>query len=189
MPILVGLPRKQSGRWFTEVDKADMPRFAAIDFETANHSPDSACAVGLVVVEDSRIVDRVYSLIRPPTREFAFTHIHGLTWSDVSHAPAFAEVWSEIRGRLAGVKFLAAHNAPFDRNVLSSCCESYGLPTVRRPFVCTVQVAREVWSIYPTKLPDVCRRLRIPLRHHEAGSDAEACARIVIAAAAVGWKP
>ena len=28
-----------------------MTRFAAIDFETANHSQDSACAVGVVIVE------------------------------------------------------------------------------------------------------------------------------------------
>ncbi|MFA5187667.1 MAG: exonuclease, partial [Patescibacteria group bacterium] len=34
----------------------------------------------------------------------------------------------------------------------------------------------------PTKLPDVCRRLKIPLNHHDAASDAEACARIVMAA-------
>lgn len=166
-----------------------MPRFAAIDFETANYSADSACAVGLVIVEGGQIVDRAYSLIRPPTRQFAFTHIHGLTWSDVRHAPTFADVWSQIRARLAGARFLAAHNAPFDRNVLSSCCDSSGVPAVRRRFVCTVQVAREVWGIYPTKLPDVCRRLRIPLRHHQADSDAEACARIVIAAAAAGWTP
>jgi hypothetical protein len=34
----------------------------------------------------------------------------------------------------------------------------------------------------PDNPADVCRHLRIPLRHHDAGSDAEACARIVIAA-------
>ena len=28
----------------------------------------------------------------------------------------------------------------------------------------------------------------IPLRHHDSGSDAEACARIVLAAAAEGWR-
>jgi DNA polymerase-3 subunit epsilon len=166
-----------------------MPRFAAIDFETANHSADSACAVGVVIVEGNRIVDRAYSLIRPSTRDFDFTHIHGLTWSDVSHARPFAEIWPEIRSRLSGVSFLAAHNAPFDRNVLSSCCQGYGQPVFRKRFVCTVQIAREVWNIYPTKLPDVCGRLRIPLRHHQADSDAEACARIVIAAAAAGWTP
>ena len=35
----------------------------------------------------------------------------------------------------------------------------------------------------------LCRRLRIPLRHHDAGSDALACARIVLAAQADGWLP
>jgi DNA polymerase-3 subunit epsilon len=164
-----------------------VPRFAAIDFETANHSPDSACAVGVVVVADDRIVDRAYHLIRPPTREFFFTHVHGLSWSDVRAAPTFADLWPELRHRLGAAEFLAAHNAPFDRKVLHGCCRSHGLPALRQPFVCTVRVARQTWGIYPTKLPDVCARLRIPLRHHQADSDAEACARIVMAAAAAGW--
>lgn len=164
-------------------------RFAAIDFETANHRADSACAVGIVVVSGERIVDRIYHLIRPATREFVFTHVHGLTWSDVSTAPTFAEIWPGIQDRLGDVSFLAAHNAPFDRNVLSGCCAAYGLPAVRHPFVCTVKVARQVWNIRPTRLPDVCARLRISLRHHQADSDAEACARILIAAAAAGWSP
>ena len=38
------------------------------------------------------------------------------------------------------------------------------------------------WGVRPTKLPDVCRFLGIPLKHHDALSDAEAAARIVIAA-------
>ena len=41
---------------------------------------------------------------------------------------------------------------------------------------------RRLGPVYPTKLPDVCRRLGIALRHHDALSDAEACARIVLAA-------
>jgi DNA polymerase-3 subunit epsilon len=164
-------------------------RFAAIDFETANHDRASACAVGLVVVDGGRIVDRMYELIRPPTREFIFTHIHGLTWSDVQSAPSFADLWQSLERQIRSVEFLAAHNAPFDRGVLSSCCQSHGLAVPRRQFVCTVRVAREVWNIYPTKLPDVCERLRISLRHHHAGADAEACARIVMAAARAGWTP
>lgn len=36
-------------------------------------------------------------------------------------------------------------------------------------------------SSLPTTLPDVCRRLGITLRHHDALSDAEACAKVVIA--------
>jgi DNA polymerase-3 subunit epsilon len=164
-------------------------RFAAIDFETANHDRASACAVGVVVVERRRIVDRVYELIRPPTREFVFTHIHGLTWIDVRSAPTFADLWPQLKRQIGSVDFFAAHNAAFDSSVLSHCCQVYRLPAPRLPFVCTVRVAREVWGIYPTKLPDVCHRLRIPLRHHQADADAEACARIVVAATNAGWTP
>ncbi|MBI5462666.1 MAG: 3'-5' exonuclease [Gammaproteobacteria bacterium] len=165
-----------------------MPRFAAIDFETASHGRDSACAVGVVIVERGRIVDRLYELIRPPSRQFAFTYIHGLSWEDVKDAPSFDAVWSGITRELTGVAFLAAHNAPFDKGVLGACCATYELPAPEQPFVCTVRLARAQWDIHPTKLPDVCRHLGIDLRHHQADSDAEACARIVIAAEQAGWR-
>jgi len=167
--------------------KISMNTFVAIDFETANYSADSGCALGLVVVKGGRIVRREHHLIRPPARDFVFTHIHGLTWQDVQGAPTFAEVWADLRELLEGVTFLAAHNARFDRNVLSACCHSYRLRKPTQPFVCTVEVARSVWGVFPTKLPDVCRHLNIPLRHHNASSDAEACARIVLAALRAGW--
>jgi DNA polymerase III subunit epsilon len=78
--------------------------------------------------------------------------------------------------------FLAAHNAPFDRSVLHACCEMSGLKPTTVPFLCTVALARKEWNIFPTKLPLVCSHLGIPLDHHNAASDAEACARIVLAA-------
>jgi len=162
--------------------------FAAIDFETASYSPDSACAVGLVVVKGSRIIRRENHLIRPPDRRFDFTYIHGLTWEDVRNAPTFAELWPTLGEALADMDFLAAHNATFDRRVLGSCCRTYRLPEPSLSFVCTVKLARTLWSLRPAKLPDVCRHLEIPLDHHEAGSDAEACARIVIEARKKGWE-
>jgi DNA polymerase III subunit epsilon len=165
-----------------------MTRFAAIDFETACHDADSACAVGVVVVDGGEIVSRLYEVIRPPTRRFAFSRIHGLTWNDVKGARPFDAVWENIAPALAGIEFLAAHNAPFDRGVLRACCGTYRIPEPETGFVCTVQLARAQWDIRPTKLPDVCRYLGIPLRHHEADSDAEACARIVIAAQDEGWR-
>ena len=83
-----------------------------------------------------------------------------------------------------GADFLAAHNASFDRGVLRACCARYGLDMPSQPFRCTVQIARRAWNIRPTKLSDVCRELVIPLNHHEALSDARACAQIVLAAEA-----
>ncbi len=162
-----------------------MGAFVAIDFETADPGPDSACAVGLVRVEDGRIARREARLIRPPRPRFTFTWVHGITWEDVACQPAFGGVWPELAAVLDGADFLAAHNARFDRAVLGACCRSAGLAVPPQPFECTVKLAREVWGIRPTKLSDVCRALDIRLNHHEALSDAEACARIVIAATAV----
>lgn len=45
-----------------------------------------------------------------------------------------------------------------------------------------MRLARQIWGIYPTTLPDVCRRLRLPLDHHDPLSDAKACAKIIIKA-------
>lgn len=157
--------------------------FVAIDFETADYGADSACAVGLVRVEALQVVRRETILIRPPRSRFVFTYIHGITWDMVRSAPTFADAWSTMTALLEGASTLVAHNAPFDRRVLNACCTASGLSVPDIPFLCTVQIARRYWRGERNDLPSVCRRLGIGLAHHEPGSDAEACARIVIAAA------
>ncbi len=156
--------------------------FVAIDFETADHGRDSACAVALVRVENHQIVARRYELIRPPRRSFLFSWVHGITWDDVAGKPTFAECWPGLCDLLDGARFLAAHNSGFDRSVLRACCTTAGLDEPDLPFLCTVKLARDTWALYPTKLPNVCAHLKIPLVHHDPVSDAEACARIVIEA-------
>jgi len=156
--------------------------FAAIDFETADHGPDSACAIGVVRVEGSQVVGREKVLIRPPRPRILFSWLHGITWDMVKDSPGFAEVWPRLTPLLEGVTFLAAHNAGFDRRVLAACCDAGGLSSPTLPFLCTVHLARRRWGLKPNDLASVCRRLGIGLIHHDPLSDAEACARIVIAA-------
>ncbi|MGE3568963.1 MAG: 3'-5' exonuclease [Gammaproteobacteria bacterium] len=164
-------------------------RFVAIDFETACHARDSACAIGLATCVDGRIVDHAHHLIRPPTREFSFTAIHGLTWRDVAAAPDFAALWPTLAACFEGADFLVAHNAPFDRSVLAACQSRYAITATVPRFECTVRLARRVLGCQPANLPAVCTRLGIALRHHDAGSDATACARIALAALDAGWVP
>lgn len=159
-----------------------MTAFIAIDFETADYRADSACAIGLARVEDGRLVDTRYQLIRPPRRDFRFTWVHGLTWADVADAPDFAEAWQAVKPLMKGARAIVAHNAGFDRSVLRAGCAAAGLGPPRLPFICTMRLARALWDVRPTKLPDVCRYLAISLRHHHAESDARACAEIAIAA-------
>ncbi|MBI4585877.1 MAG: 3'-5' exonuclease [Planctomycetes bacterium] len=162
--------------------------FAAIDFETADTGRDSACAVGLVRVAGGKIIERNHFLIRPPRRGFIFTWLHGISWEDVENEPTFSELWPRLSGCFDGLDFLAAHNASFDRAVLRAACEGAGLAPPQQPFLCTVRLARRLWGIRPANLPNVCAYLGISLRHHDPLSDAEACARIVLAARKAGWK-
>ena len=54
--------------------------FAAIDFETANSNPSSVCSVGVVIVHNQQIVERIYRLIRPVPEWYSAenTRIHSL---------------------------------------------------------------------------------------------------------------
>lgn len=164
-----------------------MSKYVAIDFETANNSRSSACSVGLVTVSGNKIVSEDVFLIKPPSKQFLFTYIHGLTWEDVKNESAFDELWPRLDEIISGVDFLAAHNAPFDKGVLNMCCKEYDIEAPDIPFVCTVKLARNQWDIYPTKLNNVCDSLDIQLNHHEALSDARACANVVMMAEKEGW--
>lgn len=169
--------------------EATGPAFAAIDFETAHSLPDSACSIGVAIVRDGRIAHTVHRLIRPPRRRFRFTRVHGIVWNQVEDAPPFGTVWQEIAPLLEGLDFLAAHNASFDQRVLKACLDRHDLPVPEIPLVCSMKVAREVWGRRRNGLSDVCARLDIPLNHHDALSDAEACAQILLKATGKGWCP
>lgn len=151
--------------------------FVAIDFETANHSLHSACAIGLVRVEDGRITERRCRLIRPPDSSFEFTYIHGITWEDVKREPDFATVWLDLVPLLGGARFLAAHNASFDRGVLEACCAHYSLQVPPYPFVCTAKLFRRLCG-------GSCGGL--PVHPEDPLLEAEACVQIVLHARDAG---
>ena len=155
--------------------------FVAIDFETADTGADSACEVGLIRVENGKFVRRVRQLIKPPREDIHFTHIHGIRWGDVEDKPTFGEAWPLLQEVFEGARFIAAHNAAFDRGVMHACCSAAELDPPDLPWVCTVREARRVLGIRPADLASVCRFMGFELDHHHALSDAEACARIVLA--------
>jgi DNA polymerase III subunit epsilon len=154
----------------------------AIDFETADNGADSACAIGMVRITDGQVVAQETYLIRPPRRDFIYTYIHGITWDEVAREKTFAQLWPTLKNFIGNADYLVAHNAAFDRGVINACCDAAGQTPPEAPWLCTVKLARRAWNVRPTKLPDVCRYLVIPLNHHDAGSDALACANIVVAA-------
>jgi DNA polymerase-3 subunit epsilon len=156
-----------------------LPDFTAIDFETANPAADSACQLGLVVVRSGEIVDRQAWLIRPPTDRFDFTYIHGITWRNVAREADFGELWPEIRPFLENC-VIAAHNVNFDMSVFFALIKRYRIEYWRGGAIDSVTVARRTWpSLVNHQLQTVAAHLCIPLDHHDAASDANACAEII----------
>lgn len=159
--------------------------FCAIDFETACYQRASACALGMVRVSNGEVVDTFYSLIKPPEgMEIipSFTDIHGITMTDVASAHSFEELWPQINAFI-GDYFLVAHNSSFDRSVLAYTLDHYGIEFNIPRFECTVQCSRRKWpDLENHRLDTVSDYLGIELNHHEALSDAMACAKIYIEA-------
>ncbi len=165
-----------------------LPSFVAIDFETANRNPSSACAVGLVRVDRNVPTERQYRLVKQPTASWTFSTLHGIRKQDVEYEDCFADVWCRIEPMLVGCAFVAAHFAQFDARVLRASCRAARVSAPRLPYVCTLAIARDFLAITPSDLASVSRRLGIELRHHDALSDAEAAARILLIASERGWE-
>lgn len=161
--------------------------FTAIDFETANSSSASACAVGLARVRDGEVVATAGWLIRPPVGHDHFfdinMRIHGIRPDDVVDAPT----WSQQLGDLtafAGADVLVAHNAGFDMAVLSRACEATGEECPPYRYACSLQVARKVYQLPSYRLPFVAAEAGFAeFAHHNAVADALACAHVMIDAA------
>lgn len=150
----------------------------AIDFETSAWRGACACAIGMARMENLQIVATYYSLIQPPSSRVYFTDIHGLTWKDLKNQRTFAEIWPEIAHFISDAKYLIAHNANFDRNVLTACCNAYGIVAPKQPFLCTLRGARKALHLKSYRLSTVSEYFGIELDHHHAGSDAQACGLI-----------
>lgn len=155
--------------------------FVVIDFETANASRSSACSLGLVEVEDGRIVQEHVWLIDPQQSfERINITIHGITPQMVAGKPTFAEVWEEVKPLLEG-RMVAAHNAAFDLSVLRRCLEDSGLEYPRLQYCCSCALSKKLLKdLSSHRLNVVANHFGISLRHHDALEDARAAAEILL---------
>lgn len=162
--------------------------FTAIDFETANSSPASACSVGLVRVRAGEVVATTGWLIQPPPGHDEFqdwnVRIHGIRPEDVLSAATWTDQFDRLCA-FAGADVLVAHNAGFDLNVLRRASEATGLLCPPYRSLCSLQVARKTYELDSYRLPIAAAAAGFEeFSHHDALADARACAQIVIDAAA-----
>ncbi len=90
-------------------------QIAVIDFETANSRSSSACQLGVVRLEDWRIVEEKEWLIRPQRLYFSpqCVRVHGITARDCLTSPEWDRVWDDLHPLIDGCVIIA-HNVGFD---------------------------------------------------------------------------
>lgn len=157
--------------------------FIAMDFETANRQPFSACSLALVVVRDNQVVNHFYTLINPQTEyNYWNTKVNGITTDMTKDAPDFSTVWPHIASLFTLDQLVVAHNARFDINVLQASLARYQIEPPHFKTLDTVRTSRQFYPQLPNhKLNTVSDYLQINLQHHHhALADSYACAEIVI---------
>ena len=149
--------------------------FTAIDFETAQGYRWSICQVGLVRVENGVITNEINLLVQPPNNYYweRFIDIHGITPEVTANAPTFDKIWHQIEPFIKNQSVVAHNGLSFDFPVLGKTLEYYGLQIPEYEKLCTYRIFRD-------NLASLCKSYDIALNHHEALSDARACAKLFL---------
>lgn len=152
-----------------------MRNFTAIDFETAQGYRHSICQVGLVRVENGLVTKEINLLVQPPDNYYwpKFTEIHGITPMMTRNSATFDKLWHQIEPYIKGQTVVAHNGLSFDFPVLQKTLEYYGMTAPVYQKECT-------YRIFKQNLAALCNEYQISLNHHDALSDARACAELFL---------
>ena len=164
--------------------------YIAFDVETPNHLNDRISQIGITVLDNDTIEDQ-YNYLVDPEADFDEFNIKltGITPDAVTGALNFPALWEKI-GPIFSSGILVAHNAPFDLRVLNNCLHAYDIVWKSSvEYICTRNVAKQ-------KLPEISHSLKnmaafynITLDHHNAASDSEVCAKLLLEYRKSGYEP
>ena len=159
--------------------------FISIDFETANSSPASPCAVGLVRVSDGQIAETLSICY--------FDHLFQITGStketsgSTESSPRMS--WMPLSGRKYSQNYcfsqmvchfwLTMPHSTWGVLRASAAAVSFDLPNLS--YGCTLLMARKTYNLESYRLNAVAYAIgHEEFAHHDALADADACARIAL---------
>lgn len=155
----------------------DKDAVVGIDFEYLLQGRlDTPCQVGLVKIVDNVIVLRYSTLIHvSSTIEGELSYGNGITREMAYKAPWFSEVIKVIESICKGAT-IVAHNKSTEINVLKKTCELHKIES----WLTKAKIEDTCKLMGGKGLQVCCEEYNIPLKHHDALSDAEACARLYL---------
>ncbi|MGN1418379.1 MAG: exonuclease domain-containing protein [Acutalibacteraceae bacterium] len=158
-------------------------KFVAFDVEMPSQSSLRISAIGITVVENGEITKQIYSLINPEADFDPFiVDLIGITPQMVADKPTFAEFWPEIQ-EIMESGLLVAHGAACDLMALSACLKHYNIPWLDKvAYACTCDLGLLCYPYLEKHSLDVlCGHIGFGgLDHHNALSDSEGCARLML---------
>lgn len=154
---------------------------AVVDVETTGLFPfrhDRVIEIAVVVLDGDGVVVREFVSLVNPGRDIGPSRVHGLTSTDVLHAPRFEEIASDLVDVLKDVVGIAAHNARFDRQFLESEFGRLGIDLPGVFSLCTMEL------VGGGKLDQCCADYGVQRDGyaHHALSDARAAAGLLLRA-------
>lgn len=158
------------------------PDYVVIDVETACSNVSSICQIGIVGFRDGAVLFEYETLVDPLDRFSSFnTRVHGIEAHHVVGQPCYGDVHGTVDAHLAG-RTTVAHSY-FDKGALAAACRIHERTIIQTTWLDSVRVAKRAWpELASHRLNVVSRHLGIPLRHHDALSDARAAGMIVVRA-------
>ena len=130
-------------------------------------------------------MDRLEIMVDPQTWfDFWNVEIHGISEKDVKGKPTFSEIYETLLERFKD-SILVSHTS-FDRVAMQRAAEKHGLEQMQTTWLDSARVVKLAWpEKYGRKgrgLANVAKELGIEFVHHNAREDAEAAAKIMLAA-------
>lgn len=162
-----------------------MTLIAVLDFETTGLSPSQgarATEIGIVLLENGRVVDRYQSLMNAGVAIPGFiTQLTGISNAMLRTAPS-ADVVMKAAADFVGPAPLVAHNAAFDRQFWRAEMQRIGLAG-SQAFACTVLLSRRLFPQAPShKLGQLIDWHGLPRSGtaHRAMADAQMAADLLL---------
>ena len=158
--------------------------FVVIDLETtgANCQKDQIIEIGMVKIENLKVIDEFHQLIKPKVHIPPFVQkLTSLSPKKLANAPSIETTIDDIL-LFIGDSIVVAHNISFDFPFLNSVLRRLKKPELKNHSLCTHIMSQ---NLLPTALSSnlkyVSHLFGIPLKKaHQAIEDARACGQILL---------
>ncbi|MDO8269997.1 MAG: exonuclease domain-containing protein [Candidatus Levybacteria bacterium] len=148
---------------------------AILDVETTGAAApyDRIIEIGVLRIENGNVVKKFETLLNPEVQISPFIeNLTGISNSDLTNAPTFSEIKSDLVELLEGCVFVA-HNARFDYSFIKNEFKRIGIPYSAKQ-LCTVKLSRLLFPHFSHhNLDSIIERFEINCeRRHRAYDDA-----------------